>query len=168
MSWAFSMQIRTACPRMQTVECAAKLWLYWCSPGFPCISSLEGWRSRRRRRRWKEEEEGKRDEGMWRQKGRGGKLLTGGIRNVQLYWCQCKHISIEINRAALELILASNKTWLTNGAAIDNTHWNRTKLGGKGKRIWQLGVNSFIYLCWCDGVNHLVLYMCCFLSCRIL
>lgn len=36
-------------------------------------------------------------------------LLTADIRNVQLYWYQCKHISIEINRAALKLILVSNK-----------------------------------------------------------
>ncbi len=37
-----------------------------------------GGRGGRKRRRG-------RDEGMWRQKGRGGKLLRGGIRNVQLY-----------------------------------------------------------------------------------
>jgi len=32
-----------------------------------------------------EEGDGGRDEGMLRQKGRGWKLLTGGIRHVQLY-----------------------------------------------------------------------------------
>ena len=57
-----------------------------------------------------------------------------GIRNVQQHRCQCKHISCEINRAVLKLILAANERTLS-GSLMEQLHVIRLMGGAKAETM---------------------------------